>query len=151
MESGLCQQRAKLRGTWGGDTESSLGSEQRLPHWHCVLEGYIYLQQARGLIHCGCPYCLISFYSLAFDLYSWSYFLDHRSLWLNLAVPECTVWTRLALNLRDPPASASRVPGLKLCTTTAGHRTQFNMSHQATFHYLYCCLSNCWVTFPGKI
>jgi hypothetical protein len=40
------------------------------------------------------------------------------------------------LELRNPPASASRVLGLKASTTTAGPRNRFYLD---CYHLSYCC------------
>jgi hypothetical protein len=59
----------------------------------------------------GVHKCLILFYSPAFDLDSWSFFLDHKVSLGSPGYPRMLCVDLTGLSHRDPPASASRERG----------------------------------------
>jgi hypothetical protein len=59
-------------------------------------------------------------FSVVLFLFFFFWFFETWFLCIALAVLELTLYTRLASELRNPPASASRVLGLKACATTPG-------------------------------
>ena len=71
-------------------------------------------------------------------------------LCIALAVLELVLHTRLAFELRDPPASVSQVLGLKTCATTAQLMEECDLE-ASLFYRVRFCLKTRWQKVCARV